>query len=486
MLIRNLIKTADEGSYAARADRNIQTGRVLIIDTTAREAILDVGMVNALGNAVYMVGVPYSPQAIPHSQDTVALLRTNSSPYSHVIGGGAAVGGANSGQVITSAGVNSIKKTGESSGQQGDITLDPGTNISIDRTGKVFTIGVDGLVIGGLQGTGVSLVQRGSIFYYYYNTGTSGNVTFTLPNLVLASGNGQAITYQFTNFSDYNVGVYANTTTYTNYIEDGLASLGIGPGEYFTFQGVQGMGSDGKWRVTNYNQRLLTANLQTGTTYTLALGDLGKAVETNNSSPVTVTVPPNASVKFPLGALVLVQQIGTGLLTIAAGVGVTLHNSGGLSAIKQYASMLLRQIAANEWIVTNDAYGLATTSQGVQTINVALNNGSSVLAVGQYVDVVAEYAFTINQNTMLLDQSGSCQLDLRKCTYSAFDDSAHPVSGDSICASAKPTVTTATKSQDTTLTGWTTSVSAGDIIRVYLVSATTATQVTLSLKVTRA
>jgi hypothetical protein len=42
------------------------------------------------------------------------------------------------------------------------------------------------------------------------------------------------------------------------------------------------------------------------------------------------------------------------------------------------------------------------------------------------------------------------------------------------------------KSQDTTLTGWTTAVAAGDILRFNVDSATTVTRVTLSLTATRA
>lgn len=359
MLIRNLIKTADDGAYAARADRSLQTGRVVLVDPISGKGILDVGMINADGDPVYMQEVAFSPQSPPHSQDNVAILRTNSSPYSMVIGAGQ-VGGANSGQIVTSAGVNSIRKTGETTGQQGDLELEAVGNLLLTRTNKKFSVSeVNTATIGGLQGTGVTLVQSGQQWYYYYNTGVSGNVTFVLPNLILASGGGQAIEYNFVNFSDFNVGVFANTTTYTNFLEDGLASLGIGPGEFFTFKGIQGTGSDGKWRITNHNTSLHTTLTQTGTSYTLGLGDLGRIVAVNNSSPVTVTVPPNSSVKFPLGSLIDVRQIGTGLLTLAAGAGVTLHNSGGLNAIQQYATMTLNKIATDEWIVTNDTYGIA-------------------------------------------------------------------------------------------------------------------------------
>ncbi len=82
---------------------------------------------------------------------------------------------------------------------------------------------------------------------------------------------------------------------------------------------------------------------------------------------------------------------------------------------------------------------------------------------------------------MLADQSGSIVVDIWKDAYANYP----PVVGDSITASAKPTITTAVKSQDSTLTGWTTSVSAGDTLRFNVDSITTCQRVTLSLRVTK-
>ena len=57
-----------------------------------------------------------------------------------------------------------------------------------------------------------------------------------------------------------------------------------------------------------------------------------------------------------------------------------------------------------------------------------------------------------------------------------------PTPADSITASAKPTISSGTKQQDSTLTGWTTSISAGDILRFNVDSITTITRCTVSLK----
>jgi len=80
---------------------------------------------------------------------------------------------------------------------------------------------------------------------------------------------------------------------------------------------------------------------------------------------------------------------------------------------------------------------------------------------------------------MLADQSGSIVVDIWKDTYANFP----PTDADSITASAPPTISSAQKSQDSTLTGWTKSISSGDILAFNVDSCATITRVTISLKV---
>ena len=68
-------------------------------------------------------------------------------------------------------------------------------------------------------------------------------------------------------------------------------------------------------------------------------------------------------------------------------------------------------------------------------------------------------------------------VDIWKDTYANF-----PLTdADSITFAALPTITTATKSEDATLTGWTKTFAKGDILAFNVDSATTVKQVTLSL-----
>ena len=118
----------------------------------------------------------------------------------------------------------------------------------------------------------------------------------------------------------------------------------------------------------------------------------------------------------------------------------------------------------------------------VRSLTFIIDGGGSVITAGVKGDLEIPFACTINQVTMLADQSGSIVVDIWKDTYANFP----PTDADTITAAAVPTITTATKSQDTTLTGWTTAITAGNILRFNVDSCTTITRVTINLKVTRA
>jgi len=116
-----------------------------------------------------------------------------------------------------------------------------------------------------------------------------------------------------------------------------------------------------------------------------------------------------------------------------------------------------------------------------QTLTFVIDGGGSAITTGIKGDIEVPFDCTINQVTLLADQSGSIVVDIWKDTYANYP----PTGADTITASAKPTISATTKSQDATLTGWTTSITAGDILRFNVDSAATVTRVTISLRVTK-
>jgi hypothetical protein len=98
----------------------------------------------------------------------------------------------------------------------------------------------------------------------------------------------------------------------------------------------------------------LTLNDQTGTAYTLALGDNGKLVTLDNSAAGTVTIPDNSSVAFPTGAQVNLVQKGTGAFSVTGASGVTVNATPGLNFRAQWSAATAVKIATDNWILLGD------------------------------------------------------------------------------------------------------------------------------------
>ncbi|MFO1141181.1 MAG: hypothetical protein U1E59_02130 [Amaricoccus sp.] len=117
-----------------------------------------------------------------------------------------------------------------------------------------------------------------------------------------------------------------------------------GPGGAAGSNGTNGTnGADGA--------TLAGINPQSATSYTLALGDASKLVECSNAAAITVTVPPQSSVAFPISTVVHVAQAGAGQVTIAPGAGVTikLHADFSPKTLGPEAVVSLAKVATDTW-----------------------------------------------------------------------------------------------------------------------------------------
>ncbi len=99
-------------------------------------------------------------------------------------------------------------------------------------------------------------------------------------------------------------------------------------------------------------------NAQTGTTYTTVLADESKLVTLSNAASITVTIPLNSSVAYPVGAQITFARFGAGATTIVGAAGVTLVSTGATSAQPalrvQYSSATCIQTSTNNWLVVGD------------------------------------------------------------------------------------------------------------------------------------
>ena len=134
--------------------------------------------------------------------------------------------------------------------------------------------------------------------------------------------------------------------------------------------------------------------------------------------------------------------------------------------------------AADGYVLTSDADGVGTWAAASGGITGALiGNGYEVITTGlkSTAVVYAKSNATITGWKILscdsTPTSGSIVVDIWKDTFANFP----PTIADTITASAKPTLSSDTSAESTTLTGWTTSISAGDILYFNVDSATSLT-----------
>lgn len=96
-------------------------------------------------------------------------------------------------------------------------------------------------------------------------------------------------------------------------------------------------------------------NAQTGTTYTLVVGDKDKIVTASNAAAITITVPPSV---FSANDIINIQQIGAGQVTFAQGSGVTITSTGATSTAPklraQYSAASVICTASNTFTVIGD------------------------------------------------------------------------------------------------------------------------------------
>lgn len=127
---------------------------------------------------------------------------------------------------------------------------------------------------------------------------------------------------------------------------------------------------------------------------------------------------------------------------------------------------------------TVQAYNAGTLTA---TLFYVIDGGGSAITTGVKGDLRIPFGCTITAAEALADQSGSIVVDIWKDTLANYP----PTDADSITASAPVTLSSAAKSENTTLTGWTKSIAAGDCLRFNVDSASTVQRVTIMLKVTK-
>lgn len=156
----------------------------------------------------------------------------------------------------------------------------------------------------------------------------------------------------------------------------------------------------------------------------------------------------------------------------------TYQNSSGTFAdntTRNITAGNMRQFSddiADSTLFLDDAY---------DNLQLIIDGGGSAITTGIKGDLLVPYNCTVLGWDILADTSGSIVVDVWKDTYANFP----PTVADTIAGSEKPTLSSATKNQDISLSSWTTALTRNDILRFNVDSASTVTRVTLSLRIKR-
>jgi hypothetical protein len=157
-----------------------------------------------------------------------------------------------------------------------------------------------------------------------------------------------------------------------------------------------------------------------------------------------------------------------------AAANSTLLGSGAAGSGSAYAELTL----GTGLSMAGTTLNAATGSANPLTVGVTVDGGGSVITTGQKGYIQCPISGTVTSWTLLADQSGSVEFDVTLDAFASYPPTT------SIVAAAPPELTAADSDTDSTLTGWTTAVTAGDVFGFEVVSAATVERVTLQIVVT--
>jgi len=92
-------------------------------------------------------------------------------------------------------------------------------------------------------------------------------------------------------------------------------------------------------------------NNQTGTTYTTVLADSGKMITLSNAASITVTIPQNATVAYPIGTKLNFMQLAAGSVTIQTSDSLAVQADFTAVLNGQYGVGTALKITSTTWVL---------------------------------------------------------------------------------------------------------------------------------------
>jgi hypothetical protein len=231
----------------------------------------------------------------------------------------------------------------------------------------------------------------------------------------------------------------------------------------------------GNWRCYHYDRADGTSLVSYLTTTSAA-----STYQPLNSN-LTAYAGANWSAGTQIAALTAANTIT--LKTVGSASGNILDKTAGDGLYAPIGAALITAGTAGQQLKKNSSTNYdASWVDEFYNITYIIDGGGTTIITGLKGGFPVDIAGTITQWTLLEvggTGSSSIQIDIWKDTYANFP----PTVADTITASAKPLYSSSNKGQSSTLTGWTTAITAGDVLYFNVDSVTAAIKVCISLKV---
>jgi len=224
---------------------------------------------------------------------------------------------------------------------------------------------------------------------------------------------------------------------------------------------------------------------------------LGSATLVLPDTPLAAEIVVALEAITPLAAEITVALLST-VLPLSAEITVALLGSAEFSAGASGTTLTIEEedgspsAAPQRLIFPNGTldidsdgnvhYTPSASGAGAVVKGAAWDGAGFPIGAGASLTDVAVYcpvAFTISKVTVLTrGGTGSCVIDVWNDTYANYP----PTVLNTITAAAKPTISSTTKYQDATLTGWSLSVVAGDVLMFHVDSTSVFTFISILLE----
>jgi len=149
------------------------------------------------------------------------------------------------------------------------------------------------------------------------------------------------------------------------------------------------------------------------------------------------------------------------------------------TVVSNYTLTFPQSIGSNDEVLAFSSSGAALFVSNYRALNFIIDGGGTVIGTGVQGYVQVHNDCQIQDWTLLGDTNGAIVVDIWKDTFANYP----PTVADTITAAAKPSITgIGNKNSNATLTGWTTTINAGDILAFNVDSVSTFTRMTVVLR----